>query len=126
MAKPDDTPQDVLTCDSCGRHINDLGLAMIFWWDKGEDDRKRVMVSKVLVAHKAPECAGPRDGERSHELSWYASRAAAAQNLVDLVVSYAFTAQQLERLIEVAWATPLIATAEQAERADFHAGTKIG
>ena len=118
------TVEEVLTCDTCGEHIDEIGLAMVFWWlDETKEGEDRPRVSRLIVGHKRPECsAGPHLSERSAELGWYASPAAGLNRLSSMTYDYQLTSEQLERLIEVAWAVPSAATPAEVAGAEPPAG----
>ena len=119
MPKLRSTTDEVLTCDGCGKPIRDLGMAMVFWQADGptKDSNGRPTANQLLIAHKDRQCSGhSRSGELSEELFWFASSEAAAGRLAGLTYGYSWSAAQLERLIGVAWAVPLVATPEQAHK----------
>jgi hypothetical protein len=91
---------------------------MVFWKEAGTTDGQgRAHVAKLLIAHKEPACSGT-DEDGSEELWWYSGTKAAMSRLASLVHTYAFTAEQMVRLVQIAWAVSKIATPQRAAEAD--------
>lgn len=113
------TADDVLRCETCKRRIANLELGMVFWSDRDNDRCQltgRPVVGRLWVTHKARRCSGD-DDDWSAELCWFSSQEAALKRLADMVYTYSFGVEQLEKLIAVAWAVPLVAGRASAAKA---------
>jgi hypothetical protein len=112
MTKTFETAKDVIRCDQCGAPLDELGLAMLFWQEGG----------RLVLAHK--KCASRRtDLPLSRELVWFADHEASLRGLLELTQGYKWHPDDLQRLVCVAWAVPLVATAE--EQADAARSYKL-
>ena len=105
------TAADVMHCDHCKNEIESLDTAMLFWRPRAREEEGAQNLSLTL-AHKRCQERRRRDevGEFSAELYWFADQACGAARVADMALSYAFSADELKRLILVTWAAPLGAT----------------
>jgi hypothetical protein len=105
----DDTPQSVLVCAAChGPTIADnLGAAMVFWNQGGP----------LVLAHK--KCLEVIGDKLSYSLElWcWAREDLALRRLAQLSSQYDLPKECLERLIDIAWAVPHVATDQDKEAA---------
>lgn len=106
------TPSDILRCDGCEQTIEPVYSGMLFWTPGWAEPSPG-----LVVAHK--RCPVSTLHGSSVELWWLAEPEASLRVLAGLSTGYTWTAAQLRRLVEVAWAVPLVANEEQRGRA-FH------
>lgn len=98
-------PEHVLVCSVCSKPIDNLMMGMIFW-----DDDDNNIVTELRIAHK-----GKCDKHKlslSMELGWFADPQTALFRLMHLVDAYQWSAEQMKRLVLLAWATPHLASEE--------------
>lgn len=115
-----------LPCDRCGQHIDDLGVAMFFWWtaNRAAEPEAQLTVRRVAVGHKACYPNQTPD-ERSAELGWFSTKEGAKAEVDFLLSDYRWTPDQLDRLNQVTRTVPLIATADDAKAADWLNGPPL-
>lgn len=104
-----------LPCDRCGKHVDDLAVAMFFWWtaNRAANPEAQLTVRRVAVGHKA--CfPNQTPEERSAELGWFSTKEGARAEMDFLLSEYRWNPEQLDLLDRVARTVPLIATAEVA------------
>jgi hypothetical protein len=109
------TAEEVMRCAACGGAIDELTMGMLFWHVPDErDDDDALVASDLRIGHK--QCCGKdRHYNRHQELAWYADHEEALDRLATTAAGYKWTAEQLQKLILVAWAVPLVATDDNNE-----------
>lgn len=109
--------RDALRCDLCESTIDQLHGGMVFWRLDGDG----LDVTRMWVAHKRCQSNQPdnRDvGLYSQELYWGATHQLGLLRLTELTLGYRWTAEQLQRLVLVYWAVPLVAKDDKRAVAD--------
>jgi len=102
------TAQQLLTCDVCHKPITKLDLAMVFI-----DAEVGKRVTGLRVAHKM-SCDTVQNA-KTYELLAFGDRETGLELLVEIMDALGLDASQLERLVHVAYAVPLLVQ-EQAKK----------
>jgi len=114
------TAADVLRCDHCRCTIDDLETGMLYWRPRAREEEDAKDLS-LQVAHKrCQERRRSEDrelGEYSAELYWFADQACAALRIADMAIDFAFSAEELKRLILLTWAVPIVGSNKNQEDA---------
>lgn len=120
------SPDKILVCAYCRGAIHDDLEHGMLYWDVPDDPtgNTRQPVAKVELAHK--RCRN--DAERRHsplrglldysaELWWLAAPELALRRLSSMADGYAFSGEQLQRIIDIAWAVAVVGGVEHAKEA---------
>lgn len=119
-----DTPQKILVCAYCASAIDDLEYGMLYWdVPLAETPSVRESVVRVELAHKKCRNAAERREKQpalmdySAELWWMTAPELALRRLSSMADGYAFTGEQLQRIVDLVWALEMVGTDEQKAKA---------